>query len=167
MPLRSLNCIVGLCGSDLHTYRGHDMPPGPFVMGHEFVGEVVALGSSYGLKETGNRRSELYSTLKVGDKVVSPFTTSCGECQCVVSRTLFHRPRSHGNDASYFPLASVVLVSRHAVYTLFYSVTLVSLEDKHNTFACLMAAELYSKFLQIIPQKKSMQTDGCGSLTNL
>ncbi|KZS98301.1 alcohol dehydrogenase [Sistotremastrum niveocremeum HHB9708] len=85
------------------------MPPGPFVMGHEFVGEVVALGSSYGLKETGNRRSELYSTLKVGDKVVSPFTTSCGEChfcrigftsRCVHS-LLFGHTRLPGGQAQY------------------------------------------------------------------
>lgn len=53
--------------------------------GHEFVGEVVALGSNF-LSVSGEQakvddRPALYSTLKVGDKVVSPFTVSCGECR--------------------------------------------------------------------------------------
>lgn len=47
--------------------------------GHEFIGEVVALGSSYGPQAKG--RPALYSTLKVGHKVVSPFTVNCGECR--------------------------------------------------------------------------------------
>lgn len=50
-------------------------------MGHEFIGEVVALGANFHSSSTG--RPHLYSTLHVGDKVVSPFTVSCGECQCV------------------------------------------------------------------------------------
>lgn len=51
------------------------------VCGHEFIGEVVALGANFRPEATG--RPRLYSTLIVGDKVVSPFTVSCGECQCV------------------------------------------------------------------------------------
>ena len=35
---------VGVCGSDLHFYRGHfPVPPG-FVLGHECAGEVASLG---------------------------------------------------------------------------------------------------------------------------
>lgn len=49
--------------------------------GHEFLGEVVTLGSSYNPNVEG--RPKLYSSLKVGDKVVSPFTVNCGECQSV------------------------------------------------------------------------------------
>lgn len=49
------------------------------ICGHELIGEVVALGSSFYPGASG--RPELYSTLNVGDKVVSPFTVSCGECQ--------------------------------------------------------------------------------------
>lgn len=47
--------------------------------GHEFIGEVVALGESFGPDVQG--RPALYSNLKIGDKVVSPFTVNCGECQ--------------------------------------------------------------------------------------
>ncbi|EJD02537.1 alcohol dehydrogenase [Fomitiporia mediterranea MF3/22] len=70
--------LAGLCGSDLHGYRGHEKIHEIIVTGHEFVGEVVALGSNFSPSATG--RPLLYSTLKVGDFVVSPFSSSCGEC---------------------------------------------------------------------------------------
>lgn len=60
-----------ICGSDLHLYDGFmpGMERGD-IMGHEFMGEVVEVGAE-------NRR------LKVGDRVVVPFTIICGECdQC-------------------------------------------------------------------------------------
>ena len=58
-----------ICGSDLHLYD--DFMPGMKsgdIVGHEFMGEVVEVGS-------GNRK------LKVGDRVVVPFTIICGECE--------------------------------------------------------------------------------------
>jgi threonine dehydrogenase-like Zn-dependent dehydrogenase len=57
-----------ICGSDLHLYNGF-MPgmKGGDVMGHETMGEVVELGA-----EVRN--------LKIGDRVVVPFTIACGEC---------------------------------------------------------------------------------------
>lgn len=60
-----------ICGSDLHLLGGFvpEMKPGD-VMGHETMGVVV---------ETGNAVTKL----KKGDRVVVPFTISCGECrQC-------------------------------------------------------------------------------------
>ena len=58
-----------ICGSDLHLYDGFmpGMEKGD-IMGHEFMGEVMEVGS-------GNTR------LKVGDRVVVPFTIICGECE--------------------------------------------------------------------------------------
>ena len=50
------------------------------VCGHEFIGEVLALGANFTSQGQTNRPA-LYSSLKIGDKVVSPFTVSCGECQ--------------------------------------------------------------------------------------
>ncbi|KAG9315543.1 chaperonin 10-like protein [Chiua virens] len=101
--------LAGLCGSDLHLYRGTDSErvTEPFICGHEFTGEVVALGANFHPGSTG--RPPLYSTLKVGDKVVSPFTVSCGEChycrvgftcRCVESR-LFGTPHTPGGQAQY------------------------------------------------------------------
>ncbi|QSN64928.1 MULTISPECIES: zinc-dependent alcohol dehydrogenase [unclassified Caballeronia] len=60
-----------ICGSDLHLFDGFmpGMESGD-IMGHEFMGEVVEVGS-------GN------SALKKGDRIVVPFTIVCGECdQC-------------------------------------------------------------------------------------
>ena len=60
-----------ICGSDLHLFDGFvmGMKHGD-IMGHEFMGEVVEVGP-------GIRK------LKVGDRVVVPFTISCGDCdQC-------------------------------------------------------------------------------------
>lgn len=60
-----------ICGSDLHLFDGFmpGMEHGD-IMGHEFMGEVVEVGAA-------NKR------LKVGDRVVIPFTIICGECdQC-------------------------------------------------------------------------------------
>jgi threonine dehydrogenase-like Zn-dependent dehydrogenase len=58
---------TAICGSDLHLYDGviPGCRPGD-ILGHEFMGEVV---------ETGPR-----STLKKGQRVVVPFTISCGGC---------------------------------------------------------------------------------------
>ncbi|RDB17970.1 putative zinc-type alcohol dehydrogenase-like protein YbdR [Hypsizygus marmoreus] len=99
--------LAALCGSDLHIYRGHAGVDKIHTCGHEFIGEVVALGSSYGSNVEG--RPKLYSTLKVGDKVVSPFTVNCGECHvCRLGYTarcpegaLFGSPALEGGQAQY------------------------------------------------------------------
>ena len=63
---------TAICGSDLHLYNGY--MPGMMngdVVGHEFMGEVMEVGP-------GARNA-----LKVGDRIVVPFTIFCGECvQC-------------------------------------------------------------------------------------
>jgi len=58
-----------ICGSDLHLYNGimPEMKNGD-ILGHEFMGEIVEAGSEV-------RR------LKIGDKIVVPFTISCGNCE--------------------------------------------------------------------------------------
>ena len=59
---------TAICGSDLHLYDGYipTMQKGD-ILGHEPMGEVVEVGSE-------NKK------LKVGDRVVVPFTISCGNC---------------------------------------------------------------------------------------
>ncbi len=60
-----------ICGSDLHLYDGFvpTLEQGD-ILGHEFMGEVVEVGP--GLDK---------SKIKVGDRVVVPFTIACGSCQ--------------------------------------------------------------------------------------
>ena len=59
---------TAICGSDLHLYDGYmpEMHEGD-ILGHENMGEVVEVGGEV-------------KNLKVGDRVVVPFTISCGEC---------------------------------------------------------------------------------------
>jgi threonine dehydrogenase-like Zn-dependent dehydrogenase len=59
-----------ICGSDLHLYDGYmpTLEQGD-ILGHEFMGEVVEVGP-------GIDRAKL----KVGDRVVVPFTIACGKC---------------------------------------------------------------------------------------
>jgi S-(hydroxymethyl)glutathione dehydrogenase/alcohol dehydrogenase len=58
---------TAICGSDLHIFNGFFPQLRPMVLGHEFMGEVVALG-----KEVTN--------LRIGDRVVVPFPIACGHC---------------------------------------------------------------------------------------
>ncbi|MBV6622272.1 MAG: glutathione-dependent formaldehyde dehydrogenase [Rivularia sp. (in: Bacteria)] len=59
---------TAICGSDLHLYDGYipTMKKGD-ILGHEFMGEVVEIGSAI-------------NNIKVGDRVVVPFTIACGGC---------------------------------------------------------------------------------------
>jgi threonine dehydrogenase-like Zn-dependent dehydrogenase len=57
-----------ICGSDLHVFYGREHGIDHHTaMGHEFTGEVVEVGRDV-------------RTLRKGDLVMSPFTTSCGKC---------------------------------------------------------------------------------------
>jgi threonine dehydrogenase-like Zn-dependent dehydrogenase len=59
---------TAICGSDLHIYDGYipTMMRGD-ILGHEFMGEVVELGSAV-------------KNLQRGDRVVVPFPIACGNC---------------------------------------------------------------------------------------
>ena len=60
--------LTAICGSDLHLLDGFipTMKRGD-ILGHEFMGEVVDVGPE-------NKK------LKIGDRVVVPFTIACGRC---------------------------------------------------------------------------------------
>lgn len=38
--------LAGLCGSDMHPYRGKEATDAGTIMGHEFVGTVVQVGET-------------------------------------------------------------------------------------------------------------------------
>ncbi|MCF4127280.1 zinc-dependent alcohol dehydrogenase [Methylobacterium sp. SyP6R] len=65
--IKVTSCAI--CGSDLHLYD-HFMPgmKSGDIMGHETMGEVVEVGRDN-------------KTLKVGDRIVVPFTIICGQCE--------------------------------------------------------------------------------------
>lgn len=59
---------TAICGSDLHLLDGYmpEMKSGD-VLGHEFMGKVVEVGSAV-------------TEINIGDRVIVPFCISCGEC---------------------------------------------------------------------------------------
>lgn len=62
----------GICGTDVHEWKGDPFGLIPVVLGHEGTGEVVALGKNIKCDTAGH-------PLKVGDKLVTS-VISCGEC---------------------------------------------------------------------------------------
>ena len=60
--------LSAICGSDIHLYNGYipTMHEGD-ILGHECMGEVVEVGTAV-------------PNLRLGDRVVVPFTIACGQC---------------------------------------------------------------------------------------
>lgn len=78
-----------ICGSDLHLYHG--LVPDTRVgstFGHEFIGEVVEIGSSV-------------TNVKIGDRVMVPFNIACGKCS-------FCKQELYGNCHESNPMATAV-----------------------------------------------------------
>ena len=60
--------MCGICGTDVHIYRGHFPAPNlPLILGHEFCGHVVAVGKAV-------------HTVKVDDYVTADINMACGQC---------------------------------------------------------------------------------------
>lgn len=78
-----------ICGSDLHLYHG--LVPDTRIgstFGHEFIGEIVEIGSGV-------------EKVKIGDRVMVPFNVSCGKCA-------FCRQELYGNCHESNPEATAV-----------------------------------------------------------
>ena len=58
---------VGICGTDLHIYRGKMKVTTPLIMGHEFSGIIESVGSSV-------------KNLSIGDRVVGEHVVPCHVC---------------------------------------------------------------------------------------
>lgn len=67
-------CRCGVCGTDLHMTSGSswDFPAG-MVLGHEYAGEVVALGKGV-------------ENVKVGDRITAVPAVGCGHCDACHSK---------------------------------------------------------------------------------
>lgn len=87
--------LATVCGSDVHTVRGHRSSPAPGVLGHEQVGRVVAVG-------TGATPTHVDgSAVRPGDRIVWSVAASCGHCRrcrsgipqkCLTLRKFGHEP---------------------------------------------------------------------------
>ena len=58
---------VGICGTDLHIYNGGMNVTTPLILGHEFVGDIIAAGKNV-------------TNVTVGDRAVAEHVIGCGKC---------------------------------------------------------------------------------------
>ncbi|WGW13922.1 zinc-binding dehydrogenase [Saxibacter everestensis] len=65
--------LATVCGSDRHTVAGRREAPAPGILGHEAVGEIVAIGAGGAAGIDG-------TPLAIGDRVVWSVVRSCGTC---------------------------------------------------------------------------------------
>lgn len=89
---------AGICGSDLHTYKGlHPFRKPPVIIGHEVAGEIVKVG-------------EAVTRLAAGDRVTVEPQTGCGICEyCLAGLVNYCEQRGapgiggwYGTMAEYF-----------------------------------------------------------------
>ena len=94
---------TGVCGSDLHIFHGRVAIEPGFVIGHEYVGTVVAAGDAV-------------RSVAVGDRVLGCFQVACGTCplcragsfhRCERSRTFGHGATLGGLQGTQAELALV------------------------------------------------------------
>jgi len=96
-----------ICGSDLHIFKGkHPSAPLPVTIGHEFAGDVVAVGSGV-------------TKVKVGDRVTVEPVIVCGKCLACRSGNYGHCENisftyRNGDGA----MADYITVLEHYVYKL-------------------------------------------------
>ena len=101
---------TGVCGSDLHIYHGRVSMEQGFILGHEFVGTVVAAGDAV-------------TQVAEGDRVLGCYCSACGNC-FFCRRGDFHkcdegRVFGHGKTLGSLPGAQAELVLvPHANLTL-------------------------------------------------
>jgi len=86
---------VGICGSDLAYYRsgkvGDFAPSQPFVLGHEFSGDIIKVGSAV-------------KSLKENDRVAVDPSLNCGDCEyCNSGRSNLCRNMKFLGSAMYVP----------------------------------------------------------------
>lgn len=128
----------GLCGSDLHPYLGREPMARGTIPGHEAVGIVEAVGPDV-------------EVIEAGDRVIVPFTTSCGRCEpcrrglsarCEKGALLGWRDpmdESHGLDGCQAEFVRVPLAET----------TLVHAPDLDDRAALLLADNLPTAFAAI------------------
>lgn len=105
--------VAGICGSDIHTYKGlHLFRKPPVIIGHELSGEVVKVGDGV-------------TKFKVGDRVTVEPQVGCGNCEaCLTGNVNYCRHRgAPGLNGWYGTMAEYFASPEHTVFRLPDSMT--------------------------------------------
>lgn len=100
---------ANVCGSEVHIFHFKHPLIREAVLGHEFVGEVAALGEGVTTDYAGN-------PVQVGDRVIAPYFLTCRKCQacllgdfnlCLNAYSFWSRPPEdephfHGAFATHY-----------------------------------------------------------------
>ncbi|KAM5451423.1 putative L-iditol 2-dehydrogenase [Microsporum canis] len=98
---------TGLCGSDLHYYHhgrnGNFILRQPLVLGHESIGEVVAVGPPSASASSPSSPSSAHS-FRIGDRVALEVGLPCRKClNCRLDRYNICRSLRFRSSAAVFP----------------------------------------------------------------
>lgn len=143
---------TGLCRSDWHGWMGHDSDIVlPHVPGHEFAGEIVALGSDV-------------KTWQVGQRVTVPFVCGCGTCpQCASGNHQVCDQQFQPGFTNWGSFAQYVAIDRA-------DINLVSLPDEIDyVTAASLGCRFATAFRAIVDQGKVsaghwVAVHGCGGV---
>ena len=129
--IKITSCAI--CGSDLHIFDGvsPSMQTGD-ILGHENMGEVVEVGRE-------NKK------LKVGDRVVVPFTIACGECFFCKRGFFSGCERTNSDHKKAF---QAVYNGAKAFLDSFSFALRAELKDSGVTVTCLMPGATETEFLE-------------------
>lgn len=121
---------TGICGSDIHTFKGeYSNPMLPVVLGHEFSGVVVEVGKDV-------------KHVKVGDRVTSETTfTTCGECEYCLEKdyNLCSNRKGLGTQANG-SFSEYVISREESVHVLAEEISLLAASLTEPLACCVHAA---------------------------
>jgi len=87
--------MAGICGTDVHLWKGELPITLPVILGHETVGRIEQLGEGLQCDWTGQ-------PLKIGDRVTWNSATSCGQCYyCAEKRQPTRCPQRRAYGIGY------------------------------------------------------------------
>lgn len=87
--------MAGICGTDVHLWKGELPISLPVILGHETVGRIEKLGASV-------ERDWAGQPLRVGDRVTWNSATSCGKCfYCAEKRQPTRCPQRRAYGIGY------------------------------------------------------------------
>ena len=143
---------TGLCRSDWHGWRGHDSDIRlPHVPGHEFAGEIAAVGAGV-------------RGWRAGDRVTAPFVCACGTCPACLAgdQQVCHRQEQPG--FTYWGSFADLVVVPHA------ETNLVRLSDAVDyATAATLGCRFATAFRAVVTQGRVrpgewVAVHGCGGV---